>query len=306
MTPKEFSSYIKSEALRLGFAVCGIAKAEAVAAEAGKQMELWIGEGKNGCMSYLERNSDKRYNPQLIFPGCRSVICVALNYYSGELDENKLHLSRYAQGDDYHKIVKDKLYALLQKINEIQPVKGRAFCDSAPVLERYWAQKAGIGWIGKNHQLIIPHAGTYFFLGELMIDAAAEYDVPFEKNHCGLCEACINNCPTHALKNDSFDARCCLSYLTIEYREKLPENIGEKMGKCFYGCDRCQTACPHNRFAQPTETPQFMPKQALLEMDDKEWEKLTKEKYDNLFANSAVEYCGYKQLMRNIEAVSQK
>ncbi|MBQ7878748.1 MAG: tRNA epoxyqueuosine(34) reductase QueG [Bacteroidaceae bacterium] len=306
MTPKELSSYIKSEALRLGFAVCGIAKAEAVAPEDSSFTESWVAEGKNGQMSYLERNTEKRNNPKLLVPGCNSIVCVALNYNPKAYDENKLHLSRYAQGEDYHKVVKDKLYMLMRKINEIKPVKGRAFCDSAPLLERYWAQKAGLGWIGKNHQLIIPNAGTYFFLGELLIDAVTEYDNPYIENHCGHCEACIDNCPTLALGRNGFDARRCLAYLTIEHREELPEGIGEKMGKCFYGCDRCQTACPHNRFAKPTETIQFTPKQTLLAMNDKDWTILTREQYDNIFANSAVDYCGYEQLKRNIKAIIKK
>ena len=178
---------------------------------------------------------------------------------------------------------------------------GRPFCDSAPVLERYWAVQAGLGWIGRNHQLIIPQRGSYFFLGELLIDTELDYDRPFEHNHCGECRRCIESCPTGALDEHCFDARKCLSYLTIEHRGELPENIGEKIGNCFYGCDRCQTACPHNRFAKPNSTPELQPTDELLQMTTERWRSLTKEEYDRLFKKSAVERCGYEQLMRNIK-----
>ena len=190
---------------------------------------------------------------------------------------------------------------LLKSINGKAPCNGRPFCDSAPVLERYWAVQAGLGWIGRNHQLIIPQRGSYFFLGELLIDAELDYDKPFEQNHCGECRRCIDNCPTAALDEHCFDARKCLSYLTIEHRGELPENIGEKMGNCFYGCDRCQTSCPHNRFAKPNSTPELQPTPELLQMTTERWHSLTKEEYDSLFRKSAVERCGYEQLMRNIK-----
>lgn len=304
MTPSELSRYVKAEAKRLGFAVCGIAKAEAVEGECSKEMLKWVTEGCHGTMSYLERNSEKRFNPTLLVPGCRSIICVALNYCPQQpMDENKMHIARYALGKDYHKEVKDRLYLLLQSINRVQETKGRPFCDSAPVLERYWAVKAGIGWIGKNHQLIVPKAGSYFFIGELMVDTEMEYDKPFEKNYCGNCHLCIDNCPTGALCEENFDARKCLSFLTIEHRGELPKNIGEKMGNCFYGCDRCTSCCPHNRFATPTDIPQFLPNEELLTMSKEDWRSLTPEHYERLFTGSAVERCGYEQLKRNIEAL---
>lgn len=288
---------IKAEAKSLGFDVCGIAKAEAVSKETITYYSHWTCDGKHGTMQYLERNCDKRFDPTVLVNGCRSIIVVALNYAPRQGIEG---ISRYAIGEDYHKIVKDKLYKLLGTIDAVIPTKGRAFCDSAPVLEKYWAVMAGIGWIGRNRQLTIPGKGSYFFLGELLIDRELEYDTPFTSNHCGNCNKCIENCPTGALCKESFDARKCLSYLTIEHRGELPENIGGKMGKCFYGCDRCLEACPHNRFATPSSTPQFQPSDELKQMKWKDWHSLTEEKYHKLFSRSAVERCGYRQLMRNI------
>lgn len=298
MDKKALSQYIKAEALRLGFDVCGIAEAGPVADETAGYCSQWIAGGNNGTMHYLERNCDKRYNPTLLSDGCRSIIAVALSYAPQEPVEG---ISYYAQGKDYHKVVKERLFMLLRSINGKTPCRGRAFCDSAPVLERYWAVKAGLGWIGRNRQLIIPGKGSFFFLGELLIDIELEYDAPFAAGHCGSCSKCIGSCPTGALSRDGFDARKCISYLTIEHRGELPENIGEKMGNCFYGCDRCLTACPHNRLASPTLVEEFRPKPALRQMRAEEWQSLTKEQYDTLFHDSAVERCGYEQLMRNIK-----
>lgn len=297
MTRSELTQYIKAEALRLGFDVCGIAKACAVDSATAAFCDGWIDAGLNGTMGYLERNREKRYNPTELVEGCRSIIVTALNYAPAQPVEG---ISHYAQGADYHKAVKDRLFLLLKSINEVMPCQGRPFCDSAPVLERYWAVQAGLGWTGRNHQLIIPGKGSYFFIGELMVDIELDYDTPFKSNHCGGCRRCIENCPTGALKENGFDARECLSYLTIEHRGDLPENIGKKMGNCFYGCDRCQTACPHNRFAKPNCTPELQPKDELLQMTPECWRSLTKEEYNRLFKKSAVERCGYEQLMRNI------
>ncbi len=299
MTKKEVSQFIKAEALRLGFDVCGIAKATAAELETSSFCDKWISEGNHGTMHYLERNCEKRYNPTLLVEGCRSIIAVAMNYTPDNPIEG---ISRYAQGKDYHKVVKERLFTLLKNINGRIPCNGRAFCDSAPVLERYWATKAGLGWIGRNHQLIIPGKGSYFFLGELFVDIEAEYDTPFTANHCGNCRKCADNCPTGALKADSFDARMCLSYLTIEHRGELPEGIGKKLGNCFYGCDRCQTACPHNRFATASHIAEFQPTPVLRQMTKEQWQSLTQKEYNNLFSNSAIERCGYTQLMRNINA----
>ena len=302
MTREELTAHVKTEALRLGFDVCGISKAGEVDGEAAVMYNVWIGQGKNATMQYLERNCEKRFNPTLLVEGCRSIISVAMNYAPTQSIEG---IADYAQGKDYHKIVKDRLYMLLQSINNVQSAQGRAFCDSAPVLERYWAVKAGIGYIGRNRQLIIPGKGSRFFLGELLIDIELCYDIPIERNLCGNCHKCIENCPGKALDENGLDANRCLSYLTIEHRDTLPENIGKMMGNCFYGCDRCQAVCPHNRFAMPNTTPELQPSEALLQMTKERWQTLTKEEYNTLFAGSAVERCKYEQLMRNIAAIEE-
>lgn len=300
MTKEELSIFIKSEALRLGFDICGIAKAEIVADDAVQAYNHWIDKGRHATMQYLERNCDKRFSPTLLVEGCKSIICVAMNYTPKQHIEG---IADYAQGRDYHKVVKERLHLLLQSINSVCTVQGRAFCDSAPVLERYWAVKAGIGFIGRNRHLIIPGKGSNFFLGELLIDIELCYDAPCERDFCGNCSKCIDACPGNALSSEGLDARKCLSYLTIEHRDKLPENIGEKMGNCFYGCDRCQAVCPHNRFSTPNTFPELQPSEALLQMTKEKWSTLTKEEYKELFRHSAVERCKYEQLMRNIAAL---
>lgn len=301
MKKEDLTIFIKSEAKRLGFDICGIAKAETVSGETIQRYNGWIEQSKHATMGYLERNREKRFDPTLLVEGCRSIICVALNYSPRQSIEG---IADYAQGKDYHKIVRDRLHLLLQSINSICSVRGRAFCDSAPVLERYWAVKAGIGYIGRNRQLIIPGKGSKFFLGELFVDIELCHDTPQERNLCGDCRKCIVNCPGMALGDEGLDANKCLSYLTIEHRGELPENSGKKMKKCFYGCDRCQTVCPHNRFATPNDIPELQPSEELLKMTDEEWGTLTKEQYETLFTGSAVERCGYEQLVRNITALN--
>lgn len=300
MTEKQkLSQLIKQRAAELGLSACGIVKAEAVNAATRKDFEEWIAQGAHGEMGYMARNFEKRMDPTLLVEGCRSIIVVAQNYYPAIASPN---LSRYAQGKDYHRVVKDKLFLLLEYINTITPAKGRAFCDSAPVLERYWAVQSGIGTYGRNRQIILPGSGTHFFLGELFIDLETEYDVPLQQSLCNNCNACIRSCPTGALSENNFDARRCLSYLTIEYRGELLPETNEKIGVCFYGCDRCQSACPHNRQAQPHNEPQFTPSNELLSMKSNDWKELTKEKFDSLFKDSAVQRCGYEQIIRNIKA----
>ena len=299
MKKEDLTIFIKSEAQRLGFDICGIAKAEPVQNETAERYNSWIKQGNHATMQYLERNCDKRFNPTQLVEWCKSIICVTMNYAPKQHIEG---IADYAQGMDYHKVIKDKLYLLLQSINSFCAVQGRAFCDSAPVLERYWAVKAGIGHIGRNRQLIIPGKGSKFFLGELFVDIELCYDTPCGRNLCGNCRKCIDACPGKALSENGLNAHKCLSYLTIEHRGELPENIGEKMGNCFYGCDRCQAVCPHNRFAMPNTTPELQPSEALLQMTKEKWSTLTKEEYKTLFKHSAVERCKYEQLMRNITA----
>lgn len=299
MTPEELSAQIKQHAKELGFSACGITRARAVPDDVRHRFDEWTSAGMHGEMGYMTGNYEKRMDPTLLVEGCRSIIVVAQNYRTNICSP---YLSRYAQGKDYHKVVKDKLFLLLQHINRLTPTKGRAFCDSAPVLERYWAVQAGLGWCGKNRQLTIPHAGTHFFLGELFIDTETAYDTPYPTTHCGNCNACIENCPAQALSDKGLDARRCLSYLTIEYRGTLPDGTGKKMGECFYGCDRCQSVCPHNRHDVTTDEEQLYPSKQLLSMRPEEWDRLTQEQFDAMFKQSAVQRCGYPQLMRNIRA----
>jgi epoxyqueuosine reductase len=303
MEKEDLTRYIKSEAIRLGFDICGIAKAEAVAEETAQRYNKWIGKGNHATMQYLERNCDKRFDPTLLVEGCKSIISVAMNYAPKQPIDG---FADYALGKDYHKIVKERLYRLLQSINDICPVQGRAFCDSAPVLERYWAVKAGIGYIGRNRQLIIPGKGSAFFLGELLVDIELCHDTPLSRDFCGICRKCIESCPGGALSDNGLDANKCLSYLTIEHRGELPENIGKKMGNCFYGCDRCRTVCPHNRFSTPNTIPELQPSNTLRQMTMDKWQVLTKPEYKVLFKHSAVERCGYEQLMRNINALEKE
>jgi len=249
----------------------------------------------------MANHTEKRLDPRLLMPGLRSIVCVALNYTPRRrIPESEYQLAAYAYGHDYHDVVKSKLHRLAQAIG---CTEYRAFCDSAPVLERYWAVQAGLGWIGRNRQLIIPHAGSMFFLGELFLDIEPTYDRPM-RNRCGKCRACVDECPTHALEYGSFRSGRCLSYQTIENRGAIPPDIAKAMNGTIYGCDRCQTVCPWNRFATPTTEPLLEPKPELLAMRKADWLNLTADDYRRLFKGSAVKRAKYEGLMRNIMAVA--
>ncbi len=336
------SNDIKAEALRLGFFACGIAKAEAVDEATAKELRLWLEHEKYAGMAYMNNHTEKRLNPKLLMPGVKSIVCVALNYTpSQRIREGEYQLASYAYGQDYHDVVKNKLWQLASTLGftpyieerqdqenvphssvtsnqedrqEEQQIQFRVFCDTAPVLERYWAMKAGLGWIGKNHQLIIPKAGSMFVLGELFLNIDLEYDREM-KSRCGSCHRCIDACPTCALGKHqpvdkdyrhSFDASLCLSYQTIENRGELSPAMADAMGDTIYGCDRCQTACPWNKFAQPTEITELHPKPELLEMTKERWANLSEKEYQSLFKGSAVKRAKYTGLMRNIQAVHKK
>ncbi len=298
------SSVIKTEALRLGFFKCGISKAERVSPEKELKYTEWLRSGGNATMDYLNRNTEKRFDPRLLVPGVKSIVSVALNYKPAkDIPDGELKLASYSLGQDYHFVVKAMLHQLAAAIGVTDY---RAFCDSAPVLERYWAEHSGIGWIGRNDQLVIPHAGSMFFLGELFVmDDVDAYDSPC-KNRCGTCRKCIDACPTGCLGHDKFDAEKCLSYQTIENRGELSELAKDKMGDTFYGCDRCITACPWNRFAVPTSVEEFLPKEDLLRMTREDWRNLTVEQYRQLFKNSAVKRAKFEGLKRNITAALDK
>lgn len=274
-------------------------------------------------MAYMENHLEKRLDPRLLVPGTKSIVSVALNYAPAQrLPEGEYQIAAYALGQDYHDIVKNKLRQLVSNIQADGSIfeEGadiRVFSDSAPVLERYWAVKAGLGWIGRNHQLIIPRAGSMFFLGEVFLPIELDYDTPME-SLCGNCHRCIEACPTGALatKEQSspsegngggvFISSRCLSYQTIENRGDIPDDIAEAMGDTIYGCDRCQQACPWNRFAQPTEEPLLQPKEELLSMTREQWQQLTEDDFRRLFKGSAVKRAKYEGLMRNINKVRRE
>ncbi len=298
------SARIKEEALRLGFYCCGLAKAERVSLEAEREYMAWLRNGGHASMDYLERNVEKRLDPRLLVDGVRTIVSVALSYAPSEnFADDELKLASYALGQDYHDVVKKRLAKLAQALG-IEEY--RVFCDSAPVLERYWAERSGIGWIGKNRQLIIPHAGNMFFLGELFImDEADEYDSPCE-NRCGSCRKCIEACPMSCLGMEHFDAFKCLSYQTIENRGEISAEARAKLGDMFYGCDRCTKVCPWNSFSVPAAVEEFLPKAELMAMKREDWRNLSVEDYRRLFKGSAVKRAKYEGLRRNIDAVLEE
>lgn len=291
----------------LGFSACGIARPGPVDDDTANMFREWIKSGCHADMTYMEGYEDKRLDSSLLVPEAKSVISVALSY-SPDLQrlagmaENSYTISAYALGKDYHDVMKSKLRMLAERLS-LQNF--RVFCDTAPVMERYWAVKAGLGWIGRNHQLILPNAGSMFFLGEIFTDAEVDvYDSPVSYHCPANCRRCIEACPTGALQSDGMlDARRCLSYLTIENRGDIPEEMAEKMGKCFYGCDRCQQACPWNKDMQPTAVEEFHPSEELLAMTPEAWHNLTVEDYRRLFKGSAVKRAKYEGLMRNINSL---
>uniref|UniRef100_A0AB33J198 tRNA epoxyqueuosine(34) reductase QueG n=1 Tax=Prevotella sp. GTC17254 TaxID=3236794 RepID=A0AB33J198_9BACT len=302
LNKQELSEKIKAEAKNLGFFACGIAQASSVEDDTARHVRRWLAEENYAGMAYMNNYTDKRLDPRLLMDGLKSIVCVALNYAPAQdFGAGEFRFAAYALGQDYHDIVKNKLRLLADKIGINNY---RVFCDSAPVLERYWATQAGLGWTGKNHQLIIPHAGSMFFLGELFLDIELEYDKP-ARNRCGNCHKCIDHCPTGALQEGrELNSLACLSYQTIENRDDIPPEYASKMGKTIYGCDRCQQVCPWNRFARPNDTPELQPKAELLGMKRADWLNLSEEDYRKLFKGSAVKRAKYSGLMRNIKAAT--
>ncbi|MDA9555315.1 tRNA epoxyqueuosine(34) reductase QueG [Pelobium sp.] len=300
---EQYSKIIKAEAKRLGFFFCGIAKAKFLEEEAPK-LEQWLAKNYNGKMDYMNNHFDKRLDPRLLVDGAKSVISVALNYYTTEKqeDETAPKISKYAYGSDYHFVIKDKLKALLNFIEEnIGEVNGRAFVDSAPVLDKVWAQKAGLGWLGKHSNLIAKQSGSFFFLAELIIDLDLTPDTPFVTDHCGDCTRCIDACPTDAIVAPYVvDGSKCISYLTIELKEQIPAEFKGKMDNWMFGCDVCQDVCPWNRFATPHQEKAFNPHSDLLQLTKADWEDITEEIFKDLFKNSAVKRTKFEGLKRNI------
>ncbi len=298
----QYTAQIKAEAKRLGFMSCGISKAGFLEEEAPR-LEAWLNKNMHGEMSYMENHFDKRLDPTLLVEGSKSVISLLLNYYpETRQNEDSYKISKYAYGQDYHFVIKDKLKALLQYItSEIGDVHGRAFVDSAPVLDKAWAAKSGLGWVGKHSNLLTQQAGSFYFIAELIVDLELEYDTPVT-DHCGSCTACIDACPTQAIVSPYVvDGSKCISYATIELKNEIPAHFSSKMDDWMFGCDICQDVCPWNRFSQSHKEPLFNPNPELLTMDRKAWEEITQEVFSEIFKKSAIKRTKYAGLKRNIE-----
>ncbi|MFN3403459.1 MAG: tRNA epoxyqueuosine(34) reductase QueG [Cytophagaceae bacterium] len=292
---------IKLKAKDLGFDFCGISKAGFLEDEAPR-LESWLKKNMHGQMQWMENHFDKRLDPTKLVEGAKSVVSLLLNYYPEiELPSSDYKISRYAYGQDYHFVIKDKLKELLFHIqNTIGDVNGRAFVDSAPVMDKAWAKKSGLGWVGKNSNLINPKAGSYYFIAEIILDLELEYDGPIP-DYCGTCTKCIDACPTDAISDPYVvDGSKCISYLTIELKDKIPDSFKGKMENWIFGCDICQEVCPWNRFSKPHTDPKFSPNEALKEMNEIKWKEITKEVFDDLFKNSPVKRTKYEGLARNI------
>jgi epoxyqueuosine reductase len=295
---------IKQKAKELGFSSCGIAKAEQLNEEA-RYLESWLNQQKHGKMSYMANHFDKRIDPTKLVEGARSVISLSFNYYTDkkQSDPDAPKIAMYALGQDYHEVVRARLDHLFAYIREIAgEVQGRSFVDSAPVLEKAWAQRSGVGWIGKNTNLLTKRQGSYFFLAEIILDLDLEYDTPV-KDYCGTCTKCIDACPTDAIYEPyKLDASKCISYFTIELKDQLlPQDQKGKFENWMYGCDICQQVCPINSQSTPHSVPEFEPLSELLTMDKTQWQSLTEDNFKTLFKNSAVKRTKFSGLKRNIE-----
>jgi epoxyqueuosine reductase len=296
------SKFIKTEAKRLGFLSCGISKAGFLEEEAPR-LEKWLSNNQNGQMRYMENHFDKRLDPTLLVEDTKSVISLLLNYYPVEQQiQNSYKISKYAYGTDYHYVIKDKLKELLYSIEEsIGAVSGRAFVDSAPVLDKAWAAKAGLGWIGKNSNLITQKVGSFYFIAELVVDLKLEYDHA-TTDHCGSCTACLDACPTEAIVSPYVvDGSKCISYFTIELKESIPESMKGSFNDWAFGCDICQDVCPWNKFSKGHNEPLFNPNPDLLSMTKKDWEEITEETFKVVFKNSALKRTKLHGLKRNFD-----
>lgn len=294
--------------MELGFLACGIAKAEFLESEA-PHLENYLKEKRNGNLSYMENHFDKRLDPRLLVDGAKSVISLLYNYYPEKTQrEDTYKISKYAYGEDYHFVVKDKLRDLMDFIREeIGEVNGRVFTDSAPILEGAWAEKAGIGWMGKHSLLITKQSGSFFFLGELIIDLELEYDTPFVTDHCGSCTRCIDACPTNAIVFDKkIDASKCISYFTIELKDEIPIEMKGKFEDWMFGCDICQDVCPWNRFSKPHSEERFLPNDEILNFSKSDWEEITEEEFRKIFRKSPVKRTKFTGLTRNIKFLSDR
>ncbi|MHB1179122.1 MAG: tRNA epoxyqueuosine(34) reductase QueG [Daejeonella sp.] len=304
ITKKEYTRFIKQEAARLGFNSCGISRAGFLAEEAPR-LESWLKNSFHGEMSYMENHFDKRLDPTLLVDGAKSVISLSINYYTDEIqnDPSAPKISRYAYGEDYHHVIKNKTRQLMESIREnIGEINGRAFTDSAPVLDKAWAKRSGLGWLGKNTNLINKKTGSFFFLAELITDLELEYEIAPAEDHCGTCTKCIDACPTEAIVAPYVvDGSRCISYLTIELKNELPPEFKGKMDNWMFGCDICQDVCPWNKFSVLHTEPSFRPDPDLLGISSSDWLEITEDTFKKVFQNSAVKRTKFSGLKRNIE-----
>lgn len=299
------ASLLKSTAAALGFEFCGIAKAGFLEEEAPK-LESWLNQNYHGKMGYLDNHFDKRLDPTKLVPGAKTVVSLGYNYFPKETlpqGEEDIKLAKYAYGADYHDVIREKLNEFLKiLLEEIGEIEGRAFVDSAPVMERQWAQKSGIGWIGKNSLLLNRKQGSFFFLAELILDLEATPDTPMTRDYCGTCTRCLDACPTDAIVQPGVvDGSRCISYLTIELKEAIPAEFGGKMANWAFGCDICQDVCPWNRFAKPHQEPRFEPNAALSGFSERDWLEMTEETFKRVFSKSAVKRAKFSGLKSNLD-----
>jgi len=304
----DYNRLIINKAKELGFSDIGFSKAGRLNEEEYR-LKTWLDKGYNAGMSYMNNHFDKRLDPTELVLGAKTVISFLFNYHTqtAQHKESVYKISKYAFGRDYHKVIKNKLKKLLKFINDdVHPVYGRIFVDSAPVLEGAWAKNAGLGWIGKNSLLINPKKGSYFFLSEIIIDLELEYDNPIS-DYCGNCTNCIDACPTDAISPDGYiiDANKCISFLTIENKSDIPEEFNNKMEDHIFGCDICQDVCPWNRFSTEHSEPDFIPKQEFLEMTKEDWENLDRSKFEHLFFGTPAARAKYEGLKRNIDFIQK-
>ena len=301
---KQNSNLIKQYAKQLGFDMCGIAKAIQLDDDA-RRLERWLQKGFQGTMQYMENHFDLRINPSLLVPGAKSVITLLLNYYPLEKQNpSSPKIAKYAYGKDYHEVIRSKLNELIALIKkEIGDINGRGFVDSAPVLERSWAQRSGLGWVGKNGNLLTKQSGSFFFIATLITDLELEYDDAFVKDYCGTCTRCIDACPTDAiLENKVVDGSKCISYFTIELKEILiPETMKGRFDNWMFGCDICQDVCPWNRFSTPTNETEFSPMPEILNLSNAEWEDISEESFSAIFKHSPLKRAKWKGIQRNLK-----
>ena len=298
------SNIIKGEAQKLGFSFCTISKVVSLNNEES-YLNKWLNNKYNGDMLFMENHIEKRINPELLFENAKSVISVGLNYFTKEINTDSYKLAKFAYGKDYHYIIKERLAKLISIIKDINPnTNARAFVDSAPVMDKVWAQRSGMGWIGKNTCLINKKHGSFFLIGEIICDIDLDSDKE-EKDYCGNCTKCIDACPTNALVSPHIlDARKCISYLTIEYKNDLPDELKDKFNNNIFGCDICQDVCPWNiKFATPHTDNELMPNDSFLNLTKDSWENLSPKQFKEIFKNTCLERTGYKRIMRNINFI---